>query len=324
MTIRSLTVRKSAALGVAALGIEAVLSTAVPEDPSRRRVIARLEPAALPSVAHVLALLAGLTLVVLAPKLWRGTRTAVPVAISVLLLLAVLSIVKGLEIEEASLALSLALVLWLARKSFTLGSCNRPHPGLVASAIAGWAMAYAAVLVGPVDPARGRAIRRALHHALGHVLHAVGHPQLSGTWASAVEMLIAGAAMFSLLALRSLLSPAREDRSHTADEYAAARDILQRQGEDSLAPFILRPDKRFHFHGDGVLAYRLIGDTAVISGDPVAPSAEAPEVLASFRELAQSKGWHVVVWAASPRHLSAYRGLGMHAICAGEEAFVNP
>jgi lysyl-tRNA synthetase class 2 len=46
--------------------------------------------------------------------------------------------------------------------------------------------------------------------------------------------------------------------------------------------------------------------------------------LASFLDVARTHGWRVVVWGASERHLAAYKALGMHAVRAGEEAFVDP
>jgi len=325
--IRSLIVRRSAALGVAAVGIEAVLSATVPDDLARGHVIARLEPDVdvLPSAAHVLAVLVGLALLVLAPRLARGTRAAVPLAIAALGWLAVLNIVMGLAFEVAALALSLAVVLALGRRAFPLGSRNRPRPALVFAAIGTWVLAYCAVLAGPLVSDRGRTIRSALHHAIGHVLRvSLGPPRLSEAWIFLVEGLIGCAAAISLLALRSLLRSAAEVSCHTDDEYRAARATVERHGEDSLSPFILRPDKGFHLEGDGVLAYRVIGETAVISGDPVAPEGEAPRVLASFQELARRRGWQVAVWGASARHLDAYSALGLRAVCAGEEAFVDP
>jgi lysyl-tRNA synthetase class 2 len=323
--IRLLTVRQCAALGVAAVGIQEVLSTLVPDDPSRRRLIARLEPTVLPSAAHLLALFVGVALLVLVPKLARGTRTAVPLAIAGLTTLAILNLAKGLAIEEAALALTLAIALSVSRRAFPLGARNRPRSALVLAAAGAWVLAYCAVLALPLVAGRGAALRRALHRTIGHVLHAsLGPARVSGVWVLLVELLIACAALITLLALRSLLRPIGLPGGHSDAEYRAARAAVERHGQDSLSPFVLRPDKSFHFHGDGVLAYRLIGETAVVSGDPIAPDGQAPEVLASFRELARSRGWQVAVWGASPRHLDAYRALGLRSACVGEEAFVDP
>lgn len=115
-------------------------------------------------------------------------------------------------------------------------------------------------------------------------------------------------------------TPARE-REH---ELAAARALVASYGDDSLAPFILRPDKAFAFTAGGVLAYRVIGRTAVVSGDPVAPTGRGAAVLGGFAQVARERGWRVAVYGARAGELDAYRALGMRAVCVGEEAVVDP
>jgi hypothetical protein len=39
----------------------------------------------------------------------------------------------------------------------------------------------------------------------------------------------------------------RSLNSHDEDELRAARRIVERHGEDSISPFILRPDKAFQY-----------------------------------------------------------------------------
>jgi|SRR5579884_2059442 len=134
-----------------------------------------------------------------------------------------------------------------------------------------------------------------------------------------------GAIGVGLRAPRSRLSP--RPRASAQDrqlELAAARYLVERYGEDSIAPFIVRPDKSYEFAAGGVLAYRVFGRTAVVSGDPVAPPGAAREVLASFLRTATSRRWEVVVYGASAARLETYHELGLRSICAGEEAVVRP
>jgi len=128
----------------------------------------------------------------------------------------------------------------------------------------------------------------------------------------------------TLLGVWSLARPCSYATGHSSREALAARAIAETHGTDSLTPFLVRPDKSLAFAAGGVLAYRVFGGTAVVSADPVAPPGAASETLAAFREYAHQKGWRVVVWGASARHLDAYRALGLHAVRAGEEAFVDP
>jgi lysyl-tRNA synthetase, class II len=104
----------------------------------------------------------------------------------------------------------------------------------------------------------------------------------------------------------------------------AARAIVERHGHDSISPFILRPDKSFRFAGGAVLAYRVIGETAVISGDPVGPDDSVSLVLGEFLAYARAHRWRVALWGTSGRHLARYRGMGLGTLCVGEEAVVNP
>jgi lysyl-tRNA synthetase class 2 len=113
-------------------------------------------------------------------------------------------------------------------------------------------------------------------------------------------------------------------RCRVIPDHVAARAILDAHGDDSLAPFILRPDKSLAFAAGGVLAFRTIGTTAVISGDPVGPAESAVEVVAGFRDWALAHGLHITLYGSSARHLAAYRELGLRAICVGEEAIVDP
>ncbi len=321
---RFLTVRQSAALAVAVLAIEAVVSGIAPGHPHRQLLLGRPTPPGLPSQAHVLAVLLGLALLALTPRLWRGTRTAVSLAIAGLLALAALHLVKP-HWEEAGVELALAALLIAGRSAFPLGCRNRPRIAVVCTAIGAWGLTYCALRVAPLVYGHARGLTGALHRSVTHTLRVSAvQPHLSENWSSLIEILVACAAVISVLAVRSLLRPAPAVDGHAEHEYRAARGIIERHGDDSLSPFVLRPDKALHFAAGGVLSYRVIRGTAVVSSDPVGPAGTGPSVLASFLALARRRGWQVALWGASARHLAAYETLGLRSICVGEEAFVDP
>ena len=307
------------------LAIEAVLSgIALSGLAAAGRVLARLEPSGLPSEVHVLSVLVGLALLATAPRLWRGTRTAVSLAILGLTALATLNLVKG-QLGEASVELSLAALLTAGRSSFPLGCRNRPRLAVVAPRSAPGDSAYCALRLAPLVHGRAHGLVHALHRSVTHALRlTAAAPHLSADWSSMIDVLIGCAAVTSVLAVRSLMRPAAAENHHVEHEYRAARAIVDAHGEDSLSPFILRPDKALPFSAGGVLSYRVIRGTAIVSSDPVGPPGAAPRVLASFLELARRRGWQVALWGASDRHLDAYRRLGLRSVCVGEEAFVDP
>jgi lysyl-tRNA synthetase, class II len=177
----------------------------------------------------------------------------------------------------------------------------------------------------------GFAVRRWI--ALGVATVAAALLLLAGVsmlWGSAYGQGIAEASVALLLVSGRAVLTMRTGRFGESDarqlgyDLAAARAIVESHGEDSISPFIVRPDKHFHFEAGGVLAYRVIGRTAVISGDPVGPEHAVPEVLASFRTLAKARGWHLAVYGASAQHAARYETMGLRVLCAGEEAVVDP
>lgn len=312
-------------MAVAALAIEAVVSgIARYRSHDQLLLLGRLEPPNLPSQAHVLSIVIGLGLLAVAPLLWRGTRTAVSLAIAGLALLVTLSVLKG-HYVDAGLELGLCVLLALNRSAFTLGCRNRPRLAIVCAALGTWALAYCAFRVAPLVTVRpDQEIERALHRSVAHALRLAAAPRMSYGWISLIDALIFAAAVISGFALRSLMRPVPSANHHLEHEYRAAREIVERYGEDSLSPFILRPDKALRFAAGGVLSYRVIRGTAIVSSDPVAPGRAAPEVLSSFIEFAHEQGWEVALWGASESHIGAYQELGLRAIRAGEEAFVDP
>jgi lysyl-tRNA synthetase, class II len=185
-----------------------------------------------------------------------------------------------------------------------------------------WTLAALADLAVPA----ARVIRstRELHALRGVPALILVHSHVPDRWTPLIDVVFGAALVGLLLAVRSARRPQWSDREDSWAGLDHARAIVDEYGEDSLAPFILRPDKRFEFGAGGVAAYRVIGDTAVVSGDPVGPAGSVREVLAQLLARAHGAGLRIAVYGRSERHLETYRALGLHALRVGEEAVVNP
>jgi lysyl-tRNA synthetase, class II len=322
--IRFLSIRQTAAASVAVLATQSVAFGLHEVSAHAHR---RLAPAAYPGFPvgrHAVALILGAALLALTPGLWRGTRTAVSLTIIGLVALAALNAGHG-RVAEAIVAACLALMLTAGRSAFRLGCSNRPRLGIALAALAAWGLAAGAILSAPdVRHTAGHVLAGVMHHAAAHSLSTAAGPRLSDEWGALIDVLIAGAVTISVLTLRSLVRPAPASNRHLEHEYRAARAIVDAYGTDSLSPFLLRPDKALAFDAGGVLAYRVIGGTAIISADPVAPAGAAGDVVSAFQDQARRHGWDIVLWGAAQAHLEEYRALGLRAMCVGEEAFVDP
>jgi lysyl-tRNA synthetase class 2 len=184
-----------------------------------------------------------------------------------------------------------------------------------------WTLAAAADFTAPA----ARAIRAVPLHPLGGASAlAFAHAPIAAPWDTMIDILVGGALVSSLFVARALRRPAllRADTSQAALD--RARTIVEQHGEDSLSPYILRPDKSFEFAGDAVVAYRVIGETVVISADPVGAGEQAGQALEKLVGRARRAGLRVAAYGVSERHLPAFRALGLRVIRVGEEAVVEP
>ncbi len=308
-------IRPLAALSSSAVALESLISAATPNDPGRRTLIATLTPGAVPAVAHLLVLVASLALLGLAPGLGRGTRRAWTLSLTLLVSIAVLNLFKGLDVDETALDLALVTLLWLGRPAFALGCIARPRLIFGIVAVTVWASVYFVLLIDNLLADRARTVSASVSRSVG--TH-------TGTAVAIVEALLGLAVLASVWAIRSVLRPATSSDGHSVAEHERARELVRRAGHDSLSPFILREDKALHFHAGAVLAYRVVGDTAVVSGGPVGPPESAAAILGDFIEFARGHGWPVVVAGAGERDLPAYAALGLRQLHIGNEAYLDP
>ena len=299
-------------------------SALTPNTPWREELLLSVEPGRLMSLSHVLAGAVGVALIVVGRSMARGTRRALDAARLLLVGVAALHLAKGLDYEEATVALAMATVLTLGRGHFNRGSAARPR--LITAAVAVGAVASAWLLSSSFELVTGRAPDFGDALSLGVSALARG-----GWWLTSGEPVAVAldlAVVVSLVAmgafLHGLLRPERSQEGHPRAEHARAAALVRAHGHDSLAPFLLREDKSFFFAHGGVVGYRVLRETAVVSGDPVCPPGRAADVLNAFTAHARGHGWTVAVAAASATLAGEARALGLRALCVGEEAVVDP
>jgi lysyl-tRNA synthetase, class II len=183
-------------------------------------------------------------------------------------------LVKGLDLEEASLSLLLFALLVGTRRRF-----DAPGDPLALVPL-GLTVAALGLATTPLS------------------LHEFGLLQLPERVS---ELLWTLTVLLSALSLQLWLRPWRERRRSSAAEYARARKIIATDGADSLDFFALRGNKSYFFStgGRAFVAYRVVAGCALIGGDPVGDEAEFQELLTSFRAFVRSRGWRIGVLAAS-------------------------
>lgn len=112
-------VRRGAAVLLVAVGFLSLVSSVSDPLADRLHLIRDLFPTAVPETAAAGTAFFGVALIVLARSVRRGQRRAWAVCELLLVAVAILHVVKGIDIEESLVALVVAGGLWVYRSSFT-------------------------------------------------------------------------------------------------------------------------------------------------------------------------------------------------------------
>ena len=352
--IRDRRVRRLAALAVSVVGFLSLMSALAEPLRDRLDVLRELFPLAIPETAASLAAVGGLGLMVLARGIRRGQRRAWLVCEGLLIAVAVLHVVKGVDVEEALIALGAGSFLWVFRSSFEAKTdVERVGQGVVRVVVA-WALTVLAGALalqlsswvqGPRRVPRmswARSVLASLERMVG--LSSVALPRRVNQFFSPAMATAAATLLIALLfvvfrpvVLRQLRRADEPgvDRVPAGAQYngdavgaadadlARARTIVAKHGKGTLDYFALRPDKRFFFWGETVVAHAVYGGVCLVSPDPIGPVAERTDAWRSFRRYVDEHGWALGGLGAGEEWLPIYRSTGMHDLYVGDEGIVR-
>jgi phosphatidylglycerol lysyltransferase len=294
-------------------GTVLLVSGATPAVGDRIHLLRRALPLPVLEASHLLGSVVGTALLLLGRSLARRLDGAWVVLVALLGAGAALSLVKGLDWEEALLLTALLAALLPFRREFYRRS------SLLGERLgAGWTVAVAAILGASiwigffsyrhVDYSHDLWFRFAFHADAPRFLRAS----------------VAGVSLAVLVSVARLLRPAPHDPALPGEaELARARPVIDRAA-DSGAHLALVGDKPLLLSpsGSAFLMYGVEGRSWVAMGDPAGPEPEATELAWRFRELSDRHGGWTCFYQVGPRHLGRYLDLGLSLVKLGEEAIV--
>lgn len=278
-------------------------------------------PAALP-------LLLGVFMLVLAYQLWMRKRAVLVLMCSFMAAQALADVLRGMSRAEGAIIVVLGMLFMSATSEFPA----RPNPAsyrrlklavpLLVVVFFGYGVAGLYLMRSSIEP--GSTSVYAL--AYRSVQVAVGEGGLSFQgWALAYrDSLMVLAVVFSAVVIALLFRPYREPEADGEDRRAGARELIERYGSDSLAYFNLRSDKKLFFYSsDTFIAYKLVGDVAVVSGDPVGPVEQVGEAMKAFKKHCRERGWKAGAMVANGDLMPYYEDAGFKGFSLGEEAIMD-
>lgn len=263
--------------------------------------------------SHFVASVAGAALLVLAWGLYRRLDAAYMLTVGTLALGIVVSLLKGLDWEEASLlAMVLGVVVPSRRAFYRKGALLRDPIGPA------WMAATTAVIAAMVW--LGLIVYRHVGYSSELWWRVAEHadaPRFLRASAGAVVLLL-------VVGVYRLVRPARAIPAHPSPaDLDRARPIVRRSPR-VMANLALLGDKALLFDetGDAFLMYAVEGRSWVALGDPVGMPGARAELPWRFREEADRFGAWCVFYEVGPEMLPVYVDLGLTLLKLGEEARV--
>jgi lysyl-tRNA synthetase class 2 len=307
-----------------------LMSALTPSLTGRLQSLRGIVPSGLVADAHALSVPVSVFLLAVSVQVIRRRRHAWTIAMALLIGAGALDLIKGLDIEEASLSWALAGGLWVARPAFSVET----PPGVVRATF-GRAIPLACMAVA-VGTAAVWLARGSAHPALG-ILGVVGEAATLLVGGAARSQftehytwLPAALAALGLLTVVASLQPLFQ-RLRTPIGVPAvgaltrAHAVLRTHGSGTLGFFSLREDHQFLFSADrrAYVAFQVEGGVLTVAGDLVGDLSSAPNLVRSLGELAQERGLRIAVLGAGEQTLAVWKDLGLRAVYLGDEAIVH-
>jgi lysylphosphatidylglycerol synthetase-like protein (DUF2156 family) len=282
-------------------------------------------PLALHEAATAITAVTGVALLQLARGVRRGQRWAWLAALVVLSLAASAHLLKGLDVEEAAMAVAALAFLAANGRHFRAPTDRMSIRRGTGTIVAGAAVAVVAGTVG-VQVSRHRstwpdALAAVAGRLVGNTDVSLGGGRFDMTMTITLAAVAIGLAVsFGWLLVRPVLGLGAETDNVT---FTDARSLVARHGGDTLSYFALRDDKHHVRIGDTLISYATRNGVCLVSPDPIGPPGDRQAAWSAFRAHVTGQGWNVAVLGASEEWLPTYRAAGMAERYIGDEAIVD-
>ncbi|MCL5271451.1 MAG: bifunctional lysylphosphatidylglycerol flippase/synthetase MprF [bacterium] len=296
-------------------GAMLLFSGATPTVPVRLEWLKDFLPLPVIEISHFLGSLAGMGLLILARGLQRRLDAAWHLTVALLTTGIVVSLLKGLDYEEA-----LALSVMLAALFPSRGAFYRKAAFFSQRFTPGWITAIAVVVGASLWIGFFSYKHLEYSSELWWRFSFSPHSDASRFLRASVGV---GILALAIAAYR-LIQPAQpEPHPPTAAELDLAGNIVDRFSK-TYAKIALLGDKDFMFNDDrsAFLMYGIEGRSWVALGDPVGPREARDELVWQFRELCDRHGGWSVFYHVQVENLHLYLDLGLTMLKLGEEALV--
>ena len=315
------------------LGIVNIISSITPALPGRLKLVNEFLPSTLINSSNELVLVVGLLLILLSAFLLQGSKRAWYTGLFLTGLSAFGHLVKGVDYEEALLALLAFLSLIYTRTCYNL----KPHRRLTRISYMVLIYSFAAVLIYGIT---GFYFMDKHHFGVEFELwtsvkiifrmfflfNDSGIIPLTPFGKDFLFSIYIFAGLVVSFIFYSLLRPYFSKPYNSSDDIILAKDLVNRYGKSSLDFFKTYPDKFiFLSEGrDGFVSFKMTRYFAFVLENPVCRDDNAMvTIVRDFDRFCIENGFVSVYYRIPQESLSIYQGLGKKSFPIGEEAIVD-
>jgi lysyl-tRNA synthetase class 2 len=313
-----------------------LVSALFPADRGRLHTLTMYVPGALTRASAALTLVTGVLLVLVARGLRRRKRRAWRVAVGLLLGSVVLHVLKGLDIEEALVAVVLLVGLLLGRRDFYAKGDPRTRwralGALLGLLAASFVLGMAVIGIRSGRIVDGYSLMPVSEHVVVGLVGIEGPLRFEqdsrGRAADDFisDSLLALGILTALTTAYLFFRPAEPAARLSEADESRMRELLARYGgQDSLGYFSLRRDKSVLWapSGNACIAYRVVSGVMLASGDPLGDPGAWPDAVEAFLVMADEHAWTPAVMGCSEEAGNAWSRAGLAALEIGDEAIVE-
>lgn len=296
-------------------GVVLLASAAFPTLSDRLEVLNSYVPLAAIEVSHLLSVATGVLLIALSRGIAAQLRSAYQLTLALLIGGALLSLLKGIDYEEAALLLAVALLLRMQGRRF-----YRESYPLLSPRSLRWLASLVVAVIG--------------FAWLGDWVH--GDIPLGWDYLSRFEpaleaprfargLLIAASVATAFIGWSFYRRPETTAETADAQALAEAEAVLNRHGGSEFAHLLFLGDKFLLWSPDrtAFIQYGQIRDRLVALGDPCGDPAAFDAAIIAFREYADRHDLTPCFYEISAAHLHRYHDAGFALFKLGEMAIVD-
>jgi phosphatidylglycerol lysyltransferase len=296
-------------------GVVLLLSAAFPTLGERLAFLRSHVPLVAVEGSHLLSVATAVLLIALARGITDRVYGAYRLAVALLLIGALLSLVKGIDWEEATFLGATAAVLWLRRAQF-----HRVSYPLISLRNLGWLFALAAVIGGYM-------LLGAAQHAdidLGDV-HIFSFSYRLDAARFLRSLSVAMLVALGVLGWILFRMPGPPISLPTEAELRTAREFLESHGGSGFCHLMFSGDKHLFYSSDNgaLIQFGRIHDRLVALGDPVGNAESIERAVQEFRAFADKYDLVPVFYEVMEKHLDVYHDNGFSLFKLGERALVR-